>query len=282
MPRFLAAVLACLLLSACATGPAPAYGSASRRTGPTRTKPLPAESPQPAIPPGFTFLDPPPVVNSGPRTGNAVALTFDADMTTGMAARLATDQSVSYANLAIIEMLEQRHIPATFFITGMWVEQYPDVMRRIATNPDFEIGNHTWSHGAYTPNCYGLPQVPRTQMASEIERTFETIRPYGGHQTNYFRFPGLCHDSVALSAIAPTHVSVVDGDVVSGDPGATSAVPIVHAVLSRVQPGSIVILHITEDNARFTDEALPQILDGLATKGLQPVRLSTLLGGPAT
>ena len=69
--------------------------------------------------------------------------------------------------------------------------------------------------------------------------------------------------------------------MVSGDPGATSAAPIVHAVLSRVQPGSIVVLHITEDNARFTDEALPRILDGLATKGLQPVRLSTLLSGQA-
>ena len=157
----------------------------------------------PDVPPGFTLLESNTIVNNGPRTGNAVALTFDADMTTGMAARMAIDQSVSYANLAIIEILEQRHIPATFFITGMWVEQYPDVMRRLAANPDFELGNHTWSHRAYTPNCYQLPQVPRVEMANEIERTFATIRPYGGHQTNYFRFPGLCHDGAASQRSRP-------------------------------------------------------------------------------
>jgi hypothetical protein len=70
---------------------------------------------------------------------------------------------------------------------------------------------------------------------------------------------------------------VIQGDVVGGDPGATSAVPIVRAVLSKVKPGSIVVLHITEDNAPFTDEALPQILDGPTKEGLVLVRLSTLL-----
>jgi hypothetical protein len=52
----------------------------------------------------------------------------------------------------------------------------------------------------------------------------------------------------------------------------------VHAVLSQVQPGSIVVLHVTEANAQFTDEALPPILDGLRARGLQPATLSDLLG----
>jgi peptidoglycan-N-acetylglucosamine deacetylase len=70
---------------------------------------------------------------------------------------------------------------------------------------------------------------------------------------------------------------VIQGDVVSSDPNATSAASIVRNVLNKVQPGSIVVLHITEDNARMTDEALPDILAGLRQKGLRPVRLSELL-----
>jgi peptidoglycan-N-acetylglucosamine deacetylase len=38
-------------------------------------------------------------------------------------------------------------------------------------------------------------------------------------------------------------------------------------------------MHITEDNARMTDEALPDILDGLGERGLRPVCLSELLAG---
>jgi len=248
---------------------------------PTATSaPTPDASPTPApTPPGFTTTDVPPVVDHGPRTGNLVALTFDADMTPSMAQRLATHQARSYANTKVLDILEHDLVPASFFITGMWAEQYPDVMRRIAANPLFDIGNHTYDHRAYTPNCYTLGTMSQAEMPAEIEHTFAIITPYGGHQTHYFRFPGLCYNAAALAAIGPTHVTVIQGDVVSGDPGATSAAPIVRAVLTRVQPGSIVVLHITEDNAQWTDEALPDILSGLKAKGLQPVTLSTLLGG---
>jgi peptidoglycan/xylan/chitin deacetylase (PgdA/CDA1 family) len=206
-----------------------------------------------------------------------VALTFDADMTTAMVAKLANGQAHSYANLKVLEILEQQGIPATFFLTGMWVEQYPDVTRRLAANPAFELANHTYTHRAYTPNCYSLPQVPAAEMAVEITHTFDIVRPYGGRQTNYFRFPGLCYSAAALVAIAPTHVTVIQGDVVSADPNATAAQPIVRNVLAKVQPGSIVVMHITEDNARWTDEALPDILNGLRERGLRPVCLSELL-----
>jgi peptidoglycan-N-acetylglucosamine deacetylase len=60
----------------------------------------------------------------------------------------------------------------------------------------------------------------------------------------------------------------------------TAAGPIVRNVLSTVRPGSIVIMHVTEANAQFTDEALGPILDGLAAAGLRPVPLSGLDGPP--
>jgi peptidoglycan-N-acetylglucosamine deacetylase len=42
------------------------------------------------------------------------------------------------------------------------------------------------------------------------------------------------------------------------------------------------VMHITEGNAEFTDEALPPILDGLRAKGLEPVPVSELLAGAST
>ncbi|WP_410809290.1 polysaccharide deacetylase family protein [Micromonospora sp. 067-2] len=219
----------------------------------------------------------PPVVDHGPRTGNRVALTFDADMTDGMLANLRSGKVKSYANLRILDLLEREQIAATFFLTGKWVERYPELTRRIAENPRFELANHTYGHLAYTADCYDLPRVAAGGMTEDAAKTFTVIEPYGGRQTRYFRFPGLCHDAAALAALAPLGVTVVDGDVVSGDPFAKAWKPLVRAVLDNVRPGSVVIMHVTEANAAMTDEALPHILAGLRERGLIPAPLSEVL-----
>ncbi|MFI7605730.1 polysaccharide deacetylase family protein [Micromonospora sp. NPDC049366] len=240
---------------------------------PEATPPAGGVTPPGATPPGTL----PPVVDHGPRTGNKVALTFDADLTDAMRRQLRSGAVRSYANLAIIDLLERRQVPATFFLTGKWVEEYPEVTRRLAGNPRFELANHTYGHESFTPDCYDLPRIAERRMTADVARTFDVIAPYGGRQTRYFRFPGLCHDRTALNALAPLGVTVVDGDVVSGDPFATAWRPLVRAVLSQVRPGSVIIMHVTEANAPMTDEALPHILAGLAERGLRPAPLSEVL-----
>jgi peptidoglycan/xylan/chitin deacetylase (PgdA/CDA1 family) len=221
---------------------------------------------------------PPRVVTNGPRTGDRVALTFDADMTDAMLYNLASGRARSYANVKVIDILQQRRVPATFFLTGEWVGRYPEVSARLAADPRFELGNHTYRHQGFTPHCYHLPAIAPNLMAADVAQTFRVIEPLGGRQTRYFRFPGGCYDQGALQELAPLGITVIGWDVVSGDAFATAWRPIVQAVLSRVRPGSIIVLHITEDNAPYTDEALPAILDGLTAKGLRPVTVSELLG----
>ncbi|WP_329103895.1 polysaccharide deacetylase family protein [Micromonospora sp. NBC_01699] len=258
-----------------------ALGPAGTPTAPAAVTPTnPATRAPGGTVPGATRAGTrPPVVDNGPRTGNRVALTFDADMTDGMLYSLRTGRVKSYANLRIIDLLERERLPATFFLTGKWVERYPDLTRRLAGNPRFELANHTYGHLAFTGDCYDLPRVPANSMTEDVAKTFRVIEPYGGRQTRYFRFPGLCHDPAALAALAPLGLTVVDGDVVSGDPFATAWQPIVRAVLDQVRPGSVVIMHVTEANAAMTDEALPHILAGLADRGLVPATLSEVLGG---
>jgi peptidoglycan/xylan/chitin deacetylase (PgdA/CDA1 family) len=256
-------------------------GSSAASAGPSASASASATS-APTVPtvPGATRVGTrAPVVDHGPRTGAKVALTFDADMTDGMLASLRAGRVKSYANLRILDLLERDQVPATFFMTGKWVRRYPDVTRRIAGNPRFELANHTYGHAAFTGDCYDLPTLPVDELAGDVAKTFEVIKPYGGRQTRYFRFPGLCHDAATLDALAPLGVTVVDGDVVSGDPFATAWKPLVRAVLDHVRPGSVVIMHVTEANAAMTDEALPHILEGLRERGLVPAPLSEVLAG---
>jgi peptidoglycan/xylan/chitin deacetylase (PgdA/CDA1 family) len=217
------------------------------------------------------------VISHGPVGGHRIALTFDSNMTDAMLARLDTGQVASYANTAVIDELQARHIPATFFLAGKWVQRYPELTRRIAADPDFELASHSYAHRGFTTHCYRLDPEPTTDMAADVERSFSVLAPFGGHQTRYFRFPGGCYDTAALRAVAPTHATVIQYDDVADDPFNNDTAAITSGVLRQAHDGAIVVLHITQANAPHTADALPAIIDGLHARGYRLVDLSDLL-----
>ena len=99
-------------------------------------------------------------------TQNVVALTFDAG---------ANANAVP----SILSTLEANCVPATFFLTGNWVDAFPADARRIAVR--YPIGNHSVSH----PH----PR-PLRRMRDEITRAESKIQ--GATKFNarpMFRFP---------------------------------------------------------------------------------------------
>jgi len=92
----------------------------------------------------------PAVVTHGPSGRHRIALTFDSNMTDLMLHRLNTGQVDSYANTAVVDELAARHVPAALFLSGKWVQRYPGLTRRIAADPDFEVGSHSYAHRGFT------------------------------------------------------------------------------------------------------------------------------------
>jgi peptidoglycan-N-acetylglucosamine deacetylase len=277
------AVRRCSAVGAVMVGLAVLAGCASSGTrGVTPFGGPPAAAAGPAISPhelpGYrTDTTVPVVVAHGPPGGHRIALTFDSNMTDAMLHRLDTGQVASYANTAVVDELQTRHAPATFFLAGKWVERYPDLTRRIAADPDFEIASHSYAHRGFTAHCYRLDPEPTTDMAADVEHSFAVLAPFGGHQTRYFRFPGGCYDTAALRAIAATHTTVVQYDDVADDPFNDDTGAITSGVLRQAHDGAIVVLHITQGNAPRTADALPAIIDGLRARGYRLVDLSDLL-----
>ena len=269
------AALPVAVLTGCANGEAGGGGTpALPGPQPSAVPPSAAET----LPGTGDTAKPASVVNHGPRDGESVALTFDADLTEYMRGQLESGEVETYHNEELLAYLEDEEIPATFFMTGMWAEQYAEEARRIAANPLFELANHTYEHQAFTADCYGLAfEDDPEAMRADVERTFTALQALGGNQTRYFRFPGLCHDKAALKALGPLGLTVVDGDVVSGDPFAEAAQPIVDAVLDRAEAGSVVVMHLGGPNAPMTHIALPSIVEGLRERGLGFARLSEVL-----
>jgi peptidoglycan/xylan/chitin deacetylase (PgdA/CDA1 family) len=206
-----------------------------------------------------------------------VALTFDADMTLKMRNELKSGKVASWYNANVIATLKEQNVPATLFLTGLWIEAYPAVTKELSENPLFELGNHSYSHGGFRSPCYGLPAVKKSNEAAEVQKTDDLLKKYAAAHQRYFRFPGLCFDADDVKRVEAQDYIVVDGDVEGGDGFEKSAKPIVANVVEHVRPGSIVILHMHGGpDAPETAVALPDIIKKLRAEGYSFVKVSDL------
>jgi len=222
----------------------------------------------------------PRIVLGAQTTRPLVALTFDLDMTPDMAA--AARAGFKWINTDGTSYLESMNVHATLFMAGMWAEVYPVEARRLAANPNFEIGNHSYSHPAFHSPCYRLAPVSRVGQAGQVQRAQEAIERVTGLTPKYFRFPGGCYDRSALDTVHAAGLIPVQWNVNSID--AFNAYPqqIAATVLAEVKPGSIVMMHLIRGNAPSSAAALRLIIPALQHRGYEFVTVSELLAaGPA-
>ncbi|GAB3168676.1 polysaccharide deacetylase family protein [Streptomyces incanus] len=246
-----------------------------------RPRPTPSATPTtpaprlPTLTPGPAGLTP--VFEHAPRSAEkTVALTFDADMTADQGPRAAAGERFDHPRL--IATLRALKVPSTVFMTGRWAEEYPDQARSIGRDPLFEVANHSYSHYAFTDDCYGLPTLDRDRIRADVERAYTAFRTVGvSHPMPYFRFPGGCYDREALKALAPAGVTAVQWDVVGGDAFATDAEAVARQVLDGVRPGSVVVLHCTRSAAPATERAVRTIVPELRRQGYRFVKVSDLI-----
>lgn len=249
--------------------------AAPRTTSPTPTTP-PAYSPTataipvPTIAPS-TACNPAPgvqlVSSTVIRTGNTskmqVSLTFDSD---GAAA--------ASGNIAVryLSILRNRHIHATFFLTGMFARAHPDAVRSILTE-GHELGNHTMNH----PD---LVKPPRTDtfICTELKQAEQVIVDAGGHTSRpFFRPPNGRYNDQARTLAAHLGYRTVYWSIDPRDwePSATAQIIISRVLESRtLKPGAIILMHINSANEQY---ALDTIITGLEQRGYTIVPLSQLL-----
>jgi peptidoglycan-N-acetylglucosamine deacetylase len=213
-------------------------------------------------------------------TSPVVALTFDLDMNAQMAA--AARAGTIWINKDALGFLESRNIHATLFMTGMWAEVYPSLAHQLASNPNFEIGDHSYSHPAFHTPCYRLGGVSRVAQALQIQLAQRAIQRSTGVLPSYFRFPGGCYDRLALDLVHAAGLTPVEWNVNSIDAFNSYPQQIASAVLSQVKPGSIVVMHLQGGpNAPATGLALRLFVPALEKRGYRFLTVSELLAAGA-
>jgi peptidoglycan-N-acetylglucosamine deacetylase len=187
---------------------------------------------------------------NGPRERKVVALTFD-------------DGPSEYTS-RFLQVLREKHVPATFFEIGEEMSRFPAAMRQILREGD-EIGNHTMHHTEFP----GYGEIaPATTLAQSITH----FRPC------LFRPPGGAVNSSMIGAAAEDGLRTITWDVDPADWSTPGTGAIYSRVVDAAQAGSIILMHDGGGPRDETLAALPQIIDTLRARGYGFVTVTGLLG----
>jgi len=203
----------------------------------------------------------PEVIAHGPRNHWRIALTFDACSTRDLS---------KYDERVTAELVATK-TPATIFLGGSWAKEESGHVRELASNPLFELGNHSYTH----PHMALIADEKR--LRRELERTQAEIHALTGVTPRLFRPPYGEYNDRVVRVAAELGLTTVEYDLASGDPDTHATKErLVEWVLRKAQPGSIVVMHI--NHRKFhTSEALPGIIQGLRARGYELVTVGGLL-----
>jgi peptidoglycan/xylan/chitin deacetylase (PgdA/CDA1 family) len=197
-------------------------------------------------------------------------LTFDADMTPAMVRRLKTGAVAVWYDERIVEFLHEKQVPAVIYVSGLFAETYPDLIRRLSKDPLVTIGVHGYSHAAYTRHCYGLAVLSTDkEKRADIVRARDAIAAIAGRVPQLFRYPGLCRDDHDDQLVREAGLTVDTPTVIAGDSFNRHVEAIVRQVLRAAKDGDTVLFHLGGPNAPATLEALQQIVPALEQKGFE-------------
>ena len=170
----------------------------------------------------------------------------------------------------ILDILEKYQIQATFFMVGVNVINYPQTAKEVIAR-GHEVGNHTYTH-----HMAGLDQAGIAKEIADCEDALEELCEYRPH---LFRPPQGAVNPLVEGCAAAGDYTLILWSLDTRDWECKSTEQIVDEVLSKVQPGDIILMHDYIGTHSKTPEALEILLPKLLERGFEPTTVSRLLGG---
>ncbi|MGW7541655.1 polysaccharide deacetylase family protein [Streptomyces sp. NPDC054770] len=187
------------------------------------------------------------------REAKCIALTFDA--------------GPSENSARLLDILKEKHVPATFFLLGKrHIEKYPQLVKRMAAE-GHEVASHTWDHKILT-------RISDRQIREELTRTDDAIEHLTGHKPTLMRPPQGRTDANVHRICRQLGLSEVLWSVTAKDYLTTDSALIEKRVLDQASRDGIILLH---DLYKGTVPAVPGIIDALKERGYVFVTVPQLL-----
>jgi peptidoglycan/xylan/chitin deacetylase (PgdA/CDA1 family) len=162
----------------------------------------------------------------------------------------------------LLDGLRERGASATFFLVGEQIAANAELVQRMKAE-GHQVGNHTWSH----VQLMGLTQE---KLSAEVGQTDRALRALLGEDAYWVRPPYGLVDDVQKSWFT---VPLIHWSVDPEDWRLCDTEKDVAAVLSHVEPGSIILMH---DSVKPSVYAALRIVDALEAKNYEFVTVREL------
>ncbi|MFE5322423.1 delta-lactam-biosynthetic de-N-acetylase [Paenibacillus sp. NPDC056579] len=146
----------------------------------------------------------------------------------------------------ILDVLKEHQVPAIFFVTGHYVQDQPELVKRIVDEGHL-VGNHSWSH----PD---MSQISNQRLKEELDKVKSGVSQLTSQkEMRYLRPPrGIFNDRILAASKELGYTSVFwsiaykDWDT-KAQRGAQYAYD---SVMNQLHPGAVILLHsVSSDNA---------------------------------
>lgn len=172
---------------------------------------------------------------------------------------------------ALVQLLVERHVPATFFMSGRWMASHPTQVQVLMGVPFFDVGTHGQIHAH-------LPLLDKEDQRVEIERAVATLETTYHRSAQLFRPPYGEYDETTVELVRALGLRFILWSVVSGDPDPGLTREAIEERLARsVRGGSIIVFH-ANGKGRHTQAVVDSLTaDLLPKRGLKAVTVTELL-----
>lgn len=168
----------------------------------------------------------------------------------------------------ILDILKKHNVKVTFFMTGEWIEKYPEDVKAIAAE-GHDLGNHSENHKQ-------MSQLTKEECKEEIMKAHNRVKELTGIEMNLFRPPYGDYNNTLVGTARECNYYTIQWDVDSLDWKDYGVESILSKTVEnkKLGNGSIILLHA---GTKYTAQALEEIITGLRDKGYELVPVSKLI-----
>lgn len=168
----------------------------------------------------------------------------------------------------ILDILKKHNVKVTFFMTGGWVESYPDDVKAILA-AGHDLGNHSENHK-------NMSQLSDEECKEELMKVHTKVQELTGYEMFLFRPPYGDYDNHVITNAYACGYYPIQWSIDSLDWKDYGVNDIVARVVEsdKLNNGAIILMH---NGAKYTADALEAVITGLQDKGYEIVPISQLI-----
>ncbi|MCM1387579.1 MAG: polysaccharide deacetylase family protein [Bacillus sp. (in: Bacteria)] len=168
----------------------------------------------------------------------------------------------------ILSILKEHDIHVTFFMTGGWVESYPEDVKAILAD-GHDLGNHSENHK-------NMSELSNEEKTEELMSVHRKVKELTGYDMFLFRPPYGDYDNDVINVAKECQYYAIQWDVDSLDWKNEGLDSIIDTVTNHknLGNGSIILCH---NGAEYTAQALEALITELEDMGYEIVPVSQLI-----